>query len=48
MASGSCSPTVPAKVYDRSKLFGPSTLISQFSLARDPAIDTREAVQIDT
>ena len=25
----------PAKVYDRSKLFGPSTFISQFSLARD-------------
>jgi hypothetical protein len=43
MASASCSPAIPAKVYDRSKLFGPSTLISQFSLARDPAIDTRHS-----
>jgi hypothetical protein len=41
IASGSCSPMEPAKVYDGSKPFGPSSRISQFSLARDPAIDTR-------
>lgn len=43
MASGSCSPAVPDKVYDRSKAFGPATFISQFSLARDPAIITRHS-----
>ena len=43
MASGSCSPAVPARVYDRSKLFGPSILISQCSLAREPATDTRQS-----
>src|SRR5260370_6011611 len=43
IASGSCSPAASAKVYDRSKPFGPSTRISQFSLARDPAMDTRHS-----
>jgi len=33
----------PTNVYDRSKPFGPSTRISQFSLARDPAMDTRQS-----
>jgi hypothetical protein len=46
MASGSCSPAAPAKVYDRSKPFGPSTLMSQFSLARDPAMDTRHSPRL--
>jgi hypothetical protein len=32
IASGSCSPAEPANVYDRSKPFGPSTRMSQFSL----------------
>lgn len=43
IASGSCSPVDPAKVYVRSKPFGPSTRISQFSLLCDPAIDTRHS-----
>ena len=43
IASGACSPAEPANVYDRSKPFGPSTRISQFSLSRDPAIDTRQS-----
>ncbi len=46
MASGSCSPAAPAKVYDRSKPFGPSTLMSQFSLACDPAMDTRHSPRL--
>src|SRR2546428_8024640 len=43
IASGSCFPAVPAKTYDRSNPLGPSIRISQFSLARDPAIDTRHS-----
>lgn len=43
IASGSCSPEAPAKLYVRSNPFGPSTRISQFSLARDPAMDTRHS-----
>jgi hypothetical protein len=43
IASGSCSPAAPAKVYDRSKLFDPSIRISQFSFARDPATETRHS-----
>jgi len=39
-------PVAPAKVYVRSKPFSPSTRISQFSLARDPAIDTRHSPRL--
>ncbi len=39
-------PAVPAKVYVRSKPLSPSTRISQFSLARDPAIDTRHSPRL--
>jgi hypothetical protein len=46
IASGSCSPSEPAKVYARSKPFGPWTRSSQFSLARDPAIDTRHSPRL--
>jgi hypothetical protein len=41
IASGWCSPAAPVRVYDRSNPFGPRTFISQFSLAREPEIDTR-------
>ena len=41
--SGLSSPAGFVRLYDRSKPFGPSTLISQFSLARDPMIDTRQS-----
>src|SRR5258708_35106489 len=40
IAAGWCSPALPTKVYERSKPSGPSTFISQLSLARDPMIDT--------
>jgi hypothetical protein len=43
IASGSCSPEAPARVYVRSNPFGPSTRISQFSVARDPAMNTRQS-----
>lgn len=42
----SCPPAERANVYDRSKPFGPSTRISQFSLARDPAMDTRHSPRL--
>lgn len=40
IASGSCSPAAPVKVYVLSNPWGPSTRISQFSLSRDPAMVT--------
>jgi hypothetical protein len=43
IASGSCSPVPPDKVYDRSNPFGPWILMSQFSVARDPVIETRHS-----
>jgi len=43
IASGSCSLAASAKAYDRSKPFGPSIRIPQFSLPCDPAIDTRHS-----
>lgn len=33
IAAGSCSPAPPTKVYERSNRAGPSTFISQLSLA---------------
>ena len=43
IAAGWCSPALPTKVYERSKPSGPSTFISQLSLAQDPMMDTRQS-----
>jgi len=43
IAPGWCSPALPTKLYERSNPSGPSTFISQLSLARDPTIDTRHS-----
>src|SRR5216684_88580 len=43
IATGSCAPAPPTRVYERSKPLGPSTFISQLSFARDPTIDTRHS-----
>src|SRR5216684_3934295 len=43
IATGSCAPAPPTRVYERSKPLGPSTFISQLSFARDPSIDTRHS-----
>lgn len=43
IASGVCSPAALERVYVRSNPFGPATRISQLSLSRDPAMDTRHS-----
>jgi hypothetical protein len=46
IATVSCSPALPTKVYERSKPSGPSTFISQLSFARDSTIDTRHSPRL--
>jgi hypothetical protein len=46
IASGSCSPAAPVRVYVLSNPWGPSTRISQFSLARDPAMVPRQSPRL--
>jgi hypothetical protein len=46
IAPGSRSPAAPVRVYVLSNPWGPSTRISQFSLARDPAMVTRQSPRL--
>ena|ERR1700683_1454208 len=47
IAAGWCSPAPPAKVYERSKPAGPSSFISQSSLACDPTLSAIRRLTIN-